>query len=80
VRRANNTPFGLGASVWTKDVERGAQVAAQIEAGTVWINFHSNYEAEIPFGGFKESGVGRELGRLGLLSCMEPQIIHRKIG
>jgi len=77
VRRANNTRFGLGASVWTKDVERGAQVAAQIEAGTVWINFHGNYEAEIPFGGFKESGVGRELGRLGLLSYMETQIIHR---
>jgi acyl-CoA reductase-like NAD-dependent aldehyde dehydrogenase len=80
VRRANNTRFGLGASVWTKDVDRGAQVAAQIEAGSVWINFHPNYEAEIPFGGFKESGVGRELGRLGLLSHMEPQIIHRRIG
>jgi acyl-CoA reductase-like NAD-dependent aldehyde dehydrogenase len=80
VRRANNTRFGLGASVWTKDVERGAQVAAQVEAGTVWINFHGNYEAEIPFGGFKESGVGRELGQLGLLSYMEPQIIHRRIG
>lgn len=80
VRRANNTRFGLGASVWTKDVERGGQVAAQIEAGTVWINFHGNYEAEIPFGGFKESGFGRELGRLGLSSYMEPQIIHRQIG
>jgi acyl-CoA reductase-like NAD-dependent aldehyde dehydrogenase len=80
VRRANNTRFGLGASVWTKDVDRGAQVAAQIEAGTVWINFHSNYEAEIPFGGFKESGFGRELGRLGLSSYMEPQIIHRLSG
>jgi acyl-CoA reductase-like NAD-dependent aldehyde dehydrogenase len=80
VRRANNTRFGLGASVWTRDADRGAQVAAQIEAGTVWINHHGSYEAEIPFGGFKESGVGRELGRLGLLSYMEPQIIKRHFG
>jgi acyl-CoA reductase-like NAD-dependent aldehyde dehydrogenase len=80
VRRANNTRFGLGASVWTKDVDRGAQVAVQIEAGTVWINFHGNYEPEIPFGGFKESGVGRELGRQGILSYMEPQIIKWQFG
>lgn len=78
VRRANNTRFGLGASVWTRDIDLGAQIAAQIEAGTVWINFHVNYEAEIPFGGFKESGFGREMGRLGLLSYLEPQIIHRR--
>ncbi|MCL7454782.1 MAG: aldehyde dehydrogenase family protein, partial [Anaerolineae bacterium] len=76
VRRANNSRYGLGASVWTKDAERGAQVATQIEAGTVWINHHTRYEAEIPFGGFKESGFGREHGRLGLLSYMEPQVIY----
>ena len=76
VRRANNTRFGLGASVWARDIDRAAQIAAQIEAGTVWINSHANYEAEIPFGGFKESGFGREMGRLGLLSYLEPQIIH----
>jgi acyl-CoA reductase-like NAD-dependent aldehyde dehydrogenase len=80
VRRANHTRFGLGASVWTKDGDRGAQVAAQIEAGTVWINSHSKYEAEVPFGGYKESGLGRELGQLGLLSYMEPQIIYRSLG
>ena len=80
IRRANNTRFGLGASVWTRDIDRGAQIAAQIQAGTVWINSHANYEAEIPFGGFKESGFGREMGRLGLLSYLEPQIIHRRSG
>ena len=80
VRRANNTHFGLGASVWTKDIDRGAQIAAQIEAGTVWINSHANYDAEIPFGGFKESGFGRDMGQLGLLSYLEPQIIHRRGG
>jgi acyl-CoA reductase-like NAD-dependent aldehyde dehydrogenase len=80
VRRANNTRYGLGASIWTKDSERGAKVATQIEAGTVWINDHTRYEAEIPFGGFKESGFGRENGRLGLLSYMEPQVIYHRVG
>lgn len=80
VRRANNTRYGLGASIWTKDDERGAKVATQIEAGTVWINHHGSYEAEIPFGGVKESGIGRENGRLGLLSYMEPQAIHQRFG
>ena len=80
IRRANNSRYGLGASIWTKDAERGAKVATQIEAGTVWINHHTRYEAEIPFGGFKESGLGREHGRLGLLSYMEPQVIYHPVG
>ena len=80
VRRANNSRYGLGASIWTKDAERGAKVATQIEAGTVWINHHTRYEADIPFGGFKESGLGREHGRLGLLSYMEPQVIYHPVG
>ena len=80
VRRANNSRYGLGASIWTKDAEQGAKVATQIDAGTVWINHHTRYEAEIPFGGFKESGLGREHGRLGLLSYMEPQVIYHPVG
>ncbi len=65
VRRANDTRFGLCASVWTTDFERGAEVAKRIEAGTVWVNHHVGSEADMPFGGFKESGVGRELGAYG---------------
>lgn len=75
VRRANDTRFGLCASVWTEDYERGADVAKRIEAGTVWVNHHVGSEADMPFGGFKESGIGRELGTLGLASYMEPQVI-----
>ncbi len=75
VRRANDSPFGLCASVWTKDFERGAEIARQIEAGTVWINHHVGSEADMPFGGFKQSGLGRELGMLGLASYMEPQVV-----
>jgi len=79
VRRANDTRYGLGASVWTHDPARGAEIAAQIEAGMVWINFHGAYDAEVPFGGCKESGFGRELGRLGLSFYMEPQVIDRQL-
>jgi acyl-CoA reductase-like NAD-dependent aldehyde dehydrogenase len=75
VRRANDTRFGLCASVWTSDFERGAEVAKRVEAGTVWVNHHVGSEADMPFGGFKESGVGRELGHMGLASYMEPQVI-----
>ena len=75
VRRANDTRFGLCASVWTKDMKRGAEVARRLVAGTVWVNHHVGSEADMPFGGFKESGFGRELGLLGLASYMEPQVI-----
>jgi len=76
VARANDTRMGLAASVWTRDLEKGAQVAARLEAGTVWVNHHLGSEADIPFGGFKESGLGREHGVLGLQSYMEPQVIN----
>jgi acyl-CoA reductase-like NAD-dependent aldehyde dehydrogenase len=75
VRRANDTRFGLCASVWTQDMAKGAAVAKKIEAGTVWVNHHVGSEADMPFGGFKESGVGRELGAIGLASYMEAQVI-----
>lgn len=76
VARANATRFGLGASVWGKDVERASQVARQLEAGTVWINAHGGAAPDIPFGGFKESGVGRGMGLIGLKSYTEPRVLH----
>ena len=75
IERANSTEYGLCASVWTTDVNRGAEVAEQIQAGTVWVNHHVGSEADLPFGGFKQSGVGRELGLMGLHTFMEPQVI-----
>ena len=74
--RANNTRMGLCASVWTRNVERGAAIAARIEAGTVWVNHHLGSEADVPFGGFKESGLGREHGVMGVQSYMEAQVIN----
>ncbi len=76
IRRANDTRFGLCGSVWTSDLKRGAEIAARIEAGTVWVNHHLESLPDVPFGGFKESGVGRELGVMGLASYMEVQVIN----
>lgn len=75
VARANGTRFGLGASVWSRDTDRAVEVAGQIDAGTVWINRHGINESDVPFGGFKESGYGREHGVYGMRSYMEMQVI-----
>lgn len=65
VEIANDTPFGLGAYVFSTDAEQALRVADRIEAGTVWINVVGADAPELPFGGVKRSGFGRELGRLG---------------
>lgn len=61
VERANEVPFGLAASVWTKDAQRSHDVASRIDAGTVWVNSHLALATEMPWGGFKGSGYGRDL-------------------
>jgi len=67
VRAANDTPYGLAAAVWTKDIKLAHRTARLLQAGTVWINTYGLYDNAMPFGGVKESGYGRELGRQGLL-------------
>lgn len=62
VRQANATNFGLGASLWTKDVQKIHQIIPRLRAGTVWVNTHNVLDLAVPFGGVKNSGVGRELG------------------
>ncbi len=66
IAMANNTPYGLAAGVWTKDVSRAHEVARKLKAGTVWVNCYNVFDAAVPFGGYKESGFGRELGKAAL--------------
>jgi betaine-aldehyde dehydrogenase len=66
VRRANDTEFGLSAGVFTRDLTRGHRVVAQLQAGTCWINHYNVTPIELPFGGYKTSGLGRENGRAAI--------------
>ncbi|MBK9116477.1 MAG: aldehyde dehydrogenase family protein [Betaproteobacteria bacterium] len=66
VALANDTPYGLGASIWSNDLARVHRMIPRIKAGTVWVNCHSMLDASLPFGGFKQSGIGREMGRAAL--------------
>jgi aldehyde dehydrogenase (NAD+) len=66
VERANTTDYGLAAAVWTRDIKKAHAVADRIRAGTVWINCYDVFDAAAPFGGFKTSGIGRELGEKSL--------------
>lgn len=72
IARANATPYGLGASVWSDDAQRIERVVAELQAGTLWVNDHAAPDPMVPFGGIKQSGVGRESGLLGLKHFMEP--------
>jgi acyl-CoA reductase-like NAD-dependent aldehyde dehydrogenase len=62
IAQANDTPYGLAAAVWSRDIARAHRVARRLQAGTVWVNTYNRYDAAAPFGGYKESGYGRELG------------------
>lgn len=75
VRIANDSPFGLGGSVFTADIEHGAQVAAQISTGMVFVNHPTKVEADLPFGGIRHSGYGRELLGLGLKEFVNHKLI-----
>lgn len=76
VALANNTPYGLAASVWSENINLALDVARQIQAGTVWVNSTNLFDAASGFGGYRESGYGREGGREGLFEYMKP--IHRQ--
>jgi aldehyde dehydrogenase (NAD+) len=72
VALANNTPYGLAASVWSENINLALDVASQIKAGTVWVNSTNLFDAASGFGGYRESGYGREGGREGLFEYIEP--------
>ena len=62
IPRANQTEYGLAAGVWTRDIAKAHRIAAQLKAGTVWVNCYNVFDAALPFGGYKQSGWGREMG------------------
>ena len=73
---ANASKYGLGAGLWTQDIGRAHRLAAEIEAGLVWINTHHRNDPSSPWGGMKESGIGRENGIEALESCERSALDH----
>jgi len=76
VHLANDTPFGLGGAVFTENQERGRRVAAQVESGMVWVNHPTLSSPELPFGGIKNSGFGRELSSLGITEFVNKKLVR----
>jgi phenylacetaldehyde dehydrogenase len=76
IRTANDTSYGLSASVWTRDISRAHESARKLKSGTVWLNTHMLTDASMPFGGFKQSGWGRENGEEGLSAFLETKSVY----
>ena len=80
VKRANSTMFGLGSGVWTRDVNKAHKMAGAIRAGNVWVNCYGAMDVQMPFGGYKMSGYGRESGRESLDAYLQTKAVYIKTG
>ncbi|KAB7504794.1 4-trimethylaminobutyraldehyde dehydrogenase [Armadillidium nasatum] len=80
IQLANQTRFGLAGAVFTKDIQRAHRVSKQIEAGSVWINTYNLYPTEVPFGGYKMSGIGRENGTWSLDNFTQTKTVYVEMG
>jgi aldehyde dehydrogenase (NAD+) len=79
IERANKTTYGLAAAVWTRDISKAHAIANRVKAGTVWVNCYDVFDAAAPFGGFKQSGIGREMGEYGLQQYTEVKTVTVKL-
>ena len=79
LRLANDTRYGLAASIWTQNLSSAHRLASSIEAGTVWVNCHNVFDPNLPFGGAKESGIGRELGKASIDGYLEDKTVLMKL-
>jgi len=75
IQRGNRTNYGLSAAVWTRDIKKAHTIARKLRAGVVWINTYNSFDAASPFGGYKESGIGRELGKYALANYLETKSV-----
>lgn len=75
LKQANDSLYGLAAAVFTQDISRGLGFAHKLKAGTAWINCANQIHANIPFGGFKQSGIGRELGEYAIQQYVSPYLL-----
>ena len=76
IAKSNDTNYGLAASVWTRDINKAHKTARGLKAGTVWVNCHNIFDANAPFGGYKQSGNGREFGDVGLNEYTELKTLY----
>jgi aldehyde dehydrogenase (NAD+) len=79
IARANRTKYGLAAAVWTRDIKKALGVANSVRAGTIWVNCYNVLDTRAPFGGFKQSGIGRELGEYGLQQYTQVKTVIAKL-
>jgi aldehyde dehydrogenase (NAD+) len=79
-KQANDTPYGLAAALFTRDITRAIQFANKLHVGTMWINCANSVHPSVPFGGYKQSGIGRECGQYALDKCVVcPPLLCRRV-